>query len=172
MLDILKKRRSIREFTAEKVSEENKNQILKAGLLSPTGMGRRHIEFVTIENKEVIESLISYKKHGTRPLKTASLVIAVLGDTEVADTWIEDASLAVYSMQLEVTKLGLGSTWVQMRMRETLDDRLSNDALRELLGYPENIQALCLLAIGHPNEEKAAYEESFCDFSKVHSEKY
>ncbi len=172
MLDLLKKRRSIRKFTETKVSDESRDLILKAGLLAPTGMGIRHIEFICIENKESIESLANIKAHGASPFKTATLAIVVLGDTQASKTWLEDASIATSYMQLQIEELGLGSTWIQLNKRQSPSGEDSDQILRAYFGYPEHMSVLCALAIGHKNESKDTYTDEFIDFSKVHKEKY
>ena len=84
---------------------------------------------------------------------------------------MEDASIAATLIQLEVVKLGLGSTWIQLRLREG-DSGPSGDAFRKELGIPERYGVLNVVAIGHKAEEKAAYSEADLDFSKVHYEKF
>ena len=122
MIDLLKNRRSIRKFTEEKVSKEDLEKILKAGLLAPSSMNKKPVEFVVIEDRQTILKLEKCKKFGTVPLKTAPLVICVISDSELSDVWVEDASIAATFIQLEVEKLGLGSTWIQIRKREA-DER-------------------------------------------------
>ncbi len=172
MLEILKKRRSVRKFTDKAISKEDIETILKAGLLSPTGMGNKHVEFIVIEDKASIENLVNFKAHSTRPFKTARLAIAILGNLDIAKTWIEDTALSAIYMQLQIEELGLGSTWIHLDERQTPDGRNSNLALREYLGYPENRKVLCVLAIGYKDEEIAPYTEADCDMTKVHYEKY
>lgn len=171
MLEILKNRRSIRKFTEEKVSKEDLEKILKAGLLAPSSMGKKPVEMIVVEDKEVISKLENCKKHGTAPLKTAPLVIAVIGDSELSDVWVEDASIVSILIQLEVEKLGLGSTWVQMRKRESLE-KDSEEAVREVLVIPEEYGVLSLIAIGHKNEEKKPYNDSDLNFEKIHYNKF
>ena len=171
MLEILKNRRSIRKFTEEKVSKEDLEKILKAGLLAPSSMGKKPVEMIVVEDKEVISKLENCKKHGTVPLKTAPLVIAVIGDSELSDVWVEDASIVSILIQLEVEKLGLGSTWVQMRKRESLE-KDSEEAVREVLVIPEKYGVLSLIAIGHKNEEKKPYNDSDLNFEKIHYNKF
>ena len=118
MINLLKNRRSIRKFTDEAVSKEDLQKILKAGLLSPSSMGKNPVEFIVIQDKEIIAKLEECKKFGTVPLKTAPLVICILADSELSDVWVEDASIVSILIQLEVEKLGLGSTWIQIRNRE------------------------------------------------------
>ena len=171
MLDIFKSRRIIRKFTNELVSKEDKEKIIKAGLLSPSSMNKKPVELIVIENKETIERLEKCKKLGTLSLKTSPLVIAVVADSEVSDVWVEDASIAATFIQLEVEKLGLGSTWIQMRRREA-EEKDSEVSVREVLEIPERYGVLSLIAIGHKDEEKSPYEDEDLDFSKIRYEKF
>ena len=116
MLELLKHRRSIRTFTDEPVSQENIDSLLKAALLAPS-MGKTR-RMHRRSNKETIARLKTYKKHGTTPLGTAPLAIVVIADGQKSDVWVEDASIVSILIQLEAEKLGLGSTWIQLRRRE------------------------------------------------------
>ena len=122
MIDLLKNRRSIRKFTYEKVSKEDLEKILKSALLAPSSMGKKPIELIVVEDKDTIAKLETCKKFGTLPLKTAPLAIVVIGDSDLSDVWVEDASIVSTLIQLEAEKLGLGSTWIQMRRRESLEE--------------------------------------------------
>ncbi len=172
MLKYLATRRSVRLFTAEKIHEEKRTRILKAGMLAPTGMGGKNIEFIVIENEATIRELAQVKKHSTRPFATATLAIIVLGNSSQADTWIEEASLAAIFMQLEINSLGLGSTWIQVDKRQNHAGQSSVEFLRERFHFPEHLHPLCVLAVGHKAEDPAPYTEEAFDFSMVHYETY
>ena len=167
MLELFKNRRSIRKFTKEAISKEDIEKILKAGLLAPSSMNKKPVKLIVIDDKETIAKLETCKKYGTLPLKTAPIVIAVIADSELSDVWVEDASIAATFIQMEVEKLGLGSTWIQMRKREA-EDKGSEMAVREVLNIPNKYGVLALIAIGHKDEEKKPYEDSDIDFGKVH----
>ncbi len=171
MIDLLENRRSIRKFTEEVVSKEDLQKILTAGLLAPSSMNKKPVEFIVIEDRNTINKLEECKRFGTMALKTAPLVIAVIADSEVSDVWVEDASIVSILMQLEVEKLGLGSTWIQLRNRES-NEGDSENAVRRVLLIPEKYGVLALIAIGHKNEEKKAYTEEDSDFGKVHYGKF
>lgn len=171
MLELLKKRRSIRKFTEETVSPENIDRLLKAGLLSPTGMGKREVEFIVIQNREMLAKLKTLKSHGTTPLETATLAIVVIADMQKSDTWVEDASIASSMIQMEAVDLGLGSTWIQIRLREGAEGP-SEEAFHKYLGIPANYGVLNIIAIGHGNEVKKSYTDQDADFSKIHNESF
>ena len=135
MLELLKHRRSIRTFTDEPVSQENIDSLLKAALLAPSSMGKKPVECIVVRNKETIARLKTYKKHGTTPLGTAPLAIVVIADGQKSDVWVEDASIVSILIQLEAEKLGLGSTWIQLRGAKAtagLPKRLSGRSLASL----------------------------------------
>lgn len=171
MLEILKNRRSIRKFTQEKISKEDLSKILKAGLFAPSSKGKNPVEMIVVEDKKTILQLETCKEHGTLPLKTAPLVIAIIADSELSDVWVEDASIVSILIQLEVEKLGLGSTWIQMRKRESIE-KDSEEAVREVLNIPQKYGVLSLVAIGHKDEEKNPYDDSRLNFDKVHYDKF
>ncbi|MFQ8738139.1 MAG: nitroreductase family protein [Bilophila wadsworthia] len=157
MLELLKHRRSIRTFTDEPVSQENIDSLLKAALLAPSSMGKKPVECIVVRNKETIARLKTYKKHGTTPLGTAPLAIVVIADGQKSDVWVEDASIVSILIQLEAEKLGLGSTWIQLRRREGsgLPKRLSGRSW-----HPEHYGVLSVVAIGHKNEQQKPHTDA------------
>ncbi len=172
MLELLKTRRSIRKFTTEPITKEDIDKILKAGLLAPSGKNLKSAEFIVIENTETINDIAKCKQHGAGPLIGSTLAIVILADTAKSDLWVEDASIATTLMQLEIEKLGLGSCWIHMRLRKDENNVESDTLLRNLLDYPKNLSALCVLAIGHKAETVKPYTDEHYDFSKVHYEKF
>ncbi|WP_308774119.1 nitroreductase family protein [uncultured Bilophila sp.] len=171
MLELLKNRRSIRKFTNEPVSQEDIGSLLKAALLAPSSMGKKPVECIVVRDKETIACLKTYKKHGTTPLETAPLALVVIADSQKSDVWVEDASIVSILIQLEAEKLGLGSTWIQLRRREG-DGGPSEEAFRKELGIPERYGVLSVVAIGHKDEHKKPYADADLDFTKVHYETF
>ena len=76
------------------------------------------------------------------------------------DAWVEDCSLALGNMHLMADYLGLGSCWIQGRMREAEDGRSTEEFLRELLAFPVELKLEAMLAVGiaesHPEPYTAA----------------
>jgi nitroreductase len=56
--DVIKSRRTIRDFSDKKVDKEIIEKILSAGLMAPTNDHLRNWEFVVIMEKEMIENII------------------------------------------------------------------------------------------------------------------
>ena len=64
------------------------------------------------------------------------------------------AAIAATLLQLTATDLGLGSCWIQIRERLHADGSPAEQYVRDVLGLPAELRVLCILAIGHPAEEK------------------
>ena len=171
MIGLLSNRRSIRKFTPQAVSEQHIEKLLAAGLLAPSSKDTRPVELVAVRDRTVIKALAACRDSGTMPLNTASLVVAVTANTGKADVWVENASIAAILVQLEAEKLGLGSTWVQMRLR-TNSGKSAEDEVRKTLGIPANYGVLCLLAIGHKDEIKRPRQLDEADWARTHSEHF
>ena len=171
MIELLSNRRSIRKFTPQAVSDEDLEKLLTAALLAPSSKDTRPVELVAVRDKAKIEALAACRDSGTLPLRTASLVLAVTANTDKADVWVENASIAAILVQLEAEHLGLGSTWVQMRLR-TNGDKSAEAEVRKTLGIPDNYGVLCLLAIGHKDEVKQPRQLDAADWTRTHTERF
>ncbi|MBP8717976.1 MAG: nitroreductase family protein [Candidatus Atribacteria bacterium] len=154
MLSIIKKRRSIRLFQDRRVEREKADQIIKAALLSPSSKNNNPWKFIVVEDKEILLKLSDSKEHGSKFLAKAPLAIVVMADPKQSDVWIEDASLAAIFMILTAQDLGLGSCWIQIRKRNHSVNLSSEDFIKDLLGIPDDLRILCLVAVGYPAEDK------------------
>lgn len=171
MLELYKQRRSIRKFTSDKVSKEDVESLKKAALLAPSSRNLKPIEFIFIEETETIRNLKKCKKFGTAALETATLAIVIIGDVAKSDVWIEDAAIATTFIMLEAEALGLGSNWIQIRLREGMNTP-SDEEIRSLLGIPKQYGILSVLAIGKKNEQKKSYTDEDFDLSKIHKNSF
>src|SRR5690554_3916869 len=148
MLNLIQKRRSCRTFESIKVEDEKIEQLIKSALWAPTSKNNRPWEFVVIENPETLEKLSHSKAHGAAFLSSASLGIVVMGDPSKSDVWIEDCSIASISMQLAAESIGLGSTWIQIRLRMDDESNLASDNVKQIIGAPDNLEVLSIVAFG------------------------
>ena len=154
LLKILKKRKSIRKYTDENISDKVLNQIIEAGKLAPSGRNKKPVKLIPVRDKETLEYLSKTRSHGSQILAGANAAIVVVGDSELSDTWIEDCSIAMMIMQLQATELGVGNCWVQVRGRY-LDEtgELTADLIKSKLNIEEKYSVECMLSLGMPAED-------------------
>ena len=136
-IDMLKKRRSIRQYTKEAVTGEQLQLVINAGLLSPSSRSIRPWELIVVQNKDTLQKMSECRVGSAKMLANASAAVVVIANAEKSDVWMEDCSIVMSNMHLMADSLGLGSCWIQGRLRETSDGQSTEEYLRDILGYPE-----------------------------------
>lgn len=170
--DLVQLRRSHRKFSEQEVDADDLKLILRAALMAPTSKSQRAWQFVVVEDKLDMEKLADAKNMGSQFLKGAPVAIVVLGDPMQNDCWVEDGSIAAISMQYQAEELGLGTCWIQMRGRGLDDGTSADTVIRGILNIPENLNCLCILAVGHWTDERKPQAEDRLKWENVHLNKF
>ena len=172
IIDLLKSRRSIRQFTDKPVEKEKEKVLIEAMLRSPSSRSLNPWEFIVVKDKETITGLSSAKAHGSSFMKNASLAIVVCADPEKSDVWVEDTSIASILLHLTAHDLGLGSCWIQIRKRDHDEDTSSGQYVSNLLNLKEGLEVEAIIAIGYPAGDKPGHDLSTLLYERVSFEKY
>lgn len=170
--ELIKRRRSMRKFTGEELTQDEVVSLLKAALMSPTSKRSNSWQFVVVDDKSTLELLSKCKEAGASFLKDAAVGIVVLGDPLASDVWIEDASVASIMIQLQAEDLGLGSCWIQVRERYTATGMSADEFVHEVLDIPLQLQVLSIIAVGHKGMERKPFDEDKLQWEKIHLNKY
>lgn len=165
--DVLLKRRSTRKFTDERITKDELDYILKAGLLAPSSRNRKPINFMVVERRETLKELAHAKDHGAELIEGADKAIVVIADTMISDTWCEDSSIALTYLHLAATDLGLGSCWVQIHMRKK-DGVYAESVVRDILKIDEHYRIAGILALGHSENIPEPHTLDDLDKGKIH----
>ena len=172
LLEILRCRRSVRQYVPGEIPADALEKILQAGMLSPTGKGLRPWEFIVVRNPETLRALAGCRTTPVPMLQNAACAIVVLGDGETSDVWVEDCSAVMTQMHLMADALGLGSCWVQGRLREASDGRSAETYVRALLGYPERLHLEAILALGRIDRHPEPHSLEQLPREKIHHETF
>jgi nitroreductase len=167
LIDLLRTRRSIRRFTDQPVPREKLDLLIEAALRSPSSRGRRPWELVVVSDPETIVMLAAAKPSGAELLGGAPLVIVVCADPSVSDVWIEDAAIATTLIHLEAHDLGLGSCWVQVRLRPHDETRTAEEYVAKVLGLAHGISVEAMVGVGYPAESKSGHPGTSLPWGKV-----
>ena len=151
----IQNRRSVKEYKAEQITDEELTAVLEAGMNAPSGGNRQSPVFIAVQNKEWIQKLcrlnaeIAGAPEGFDVFYGAPTIILVLADKNAPDA-VQDGSLCLGNMFNAAYALGLGSRWIN-RIRETFETELGKELLKEagyegeyigvgscILGYPAN----------------------------------
>lgn len=171
-LSLVQKRRSIRQYLEKPVEKEKIELLIEAALRSPSSRGFNPWEFIVVTDRGLLEKLSKAKTHGASFLKNAPLGIVVCADPEKCDVWIEDASIASIFLHLAAESLGLGSCWIQIRMRMHDQTKTSQEYVQKLLNIPENLNVESMIAIGYPAESKPPHRKENLQYAKVFYNEY
>lgn len=166
-LDLLLKRRSIRKYNTENITRDELDNILKAGLLAPTGRNKKECMFLVIEDKKTLQKLSKVKDSGSAFISNANKAIVVVANSLISDTWVEDSSIALGYMHLMAANLSIASCWVQTHLR-TSDGTDSEKIVRDILGLDEFYRIVGILALGKTDEEIKPYSLEDIDKTRVH----
>ena len=146
-MDIARSRKSCRRFSDVPLSEEERESIMEAGRLAPSSRKLDDVVLVPVEDIGLIRRLALCRDSSTTALETATFAVIVAADPDVCDVWTEDASIASIMMQLEAEDLGIGSCWVQVRLRSCGDMQAQEIVRREAFLDPR-LQVLSIIAFG------------------------
>lgn len=146
-IDIVRSRKSCRLFSDVPLTEDEMSLIMEAGFKAPSSRQLKDVRLLPVRDIGLIRRLALCKSSSTTPLETATFAVVVAADPEVCDVWIEDASIATIMMQLEAEDLGIGSCWIQVRLRSS-GDTPAEDIVKREAGLDPGLRVLSIVAFG------------------------
>ncbi len=166
--EVLLKRRSVRRFLEESVSDGDIDALLHAAMSGPSACNKTPWDFYVVSNKEALEGLRGAAHYSNIE---APLAIVVCGDLDKAfkkhpEFWVIDCSIATQNMILAANELGIGSVWLGTWPMEA-----KMEGQKELFDLPDNLVPHSIVAFGYPDEDpdksnKPEYEEDKVIFVK------
>ena len=172
VLDNIFERKSVRAYLNKGVEKEKIDLMLRAGMAAPTGRDIRPWEFVVVQEKEMLEKLSHCRVGAAKMLENAGCAILVFANPEKTDVWVEDCSIVMSNMHLMADSLGLGSCWIQGRLREAENGESTEVYCRKLLNVPEEYVLEAILSVGILKEHPNAHTLEELEKEKVHYETY
>lgn len=154
-LDCIMTRRSIRSYTGEPIGADQVDAILKAAMAAPSAGNQQPWRFIVLTERDRLDAAAETTPYG-KMLRDAALGLAVCADTtelKHPTMWQQDCSAAVQNALLAAHALGLGGVWLGFWPKP---ERV--EPLKQVMGLPEGIEPLAVLAFGHPAEEKGPSE--------------
>jgi len=159
VLNVIKQRRSIRNYSDQEIEQEKLDIILESARLAPSASNSQDWFFYVVKSRETKEKIAASEPLNTNQfLRKAPIVIVgcerSIGVVDAATgavlkvvgarnrSWADvDVTIALEHMVLTATDLGVGSCWVGM-----FDGR----RISGILDMPGDQHIVALLALGYP----------------------
>ncbi|MGE4554168.1 MAG: nitroreductase family protein [Desulfovibrionaceae bacterium] len=145
-------RRSVRQYTPEKIDDDTVRQLLEAAMSAPTACNQQPWEFVVVDDPAVLAKVKDVNVHAAMAAH-APLAVLVCADParepKCPGFWIQDCAAAMENLLLAARALGLGGVWTASYPVEA---RVAG--YRELFGLPGRIVPVALAVIGHPAQDQ------------------
>ncbi|NBL00072.1 MAG: nitroreductase [Erysipelotrichia bacterium] len=153
MLEVIKQRKSIRQYSDRKVSDKDLNTVLEAAQLAPTWKNKQCFEMIVIDDKETQAKLgVLLKNNPCESAYTkASYTLVFIanpsksGNRDGKPYYMCDSAIAMEHAILTATSLGLATCWVGV---------FPEDALKQLLNIPEQYRIVALTPLGYSDEKE------------------
>ena len=156
--DVLKNRKSVREYSEKTVEKVLLEKIVDAGRLAATARNEQPWKFIVTSDKEILEKICSMCPNGPF-IKDAPHLIAVFSkDTKY---YLEDCSAATQNILLTIEALGLGGCWVAGDKKDYIED------IRKIFNVSDGYKLVSMISVGYPKKPqnpkaKKTIEEVLC----------
>ncbi|MFW6255655.1 MAG: nitroreductase family protein [Candidatus Sumerlaeota bacterium] len=145
--ELVRKRKSVRQFAPTEISDETLLEICEAGRLAPSGCNKQNREFIIIRDRVMLDELGQKVQPGFSNAAAAIAIVMNPEPTRYGSYWIEDASAACQNMLLAIVDAGYDSVWVEGTLL------MSEEYFKEKLGIPDEKRLYIMLPIGKAKEK-------------------
>jgi len=151
--EAITKRRTIRKYKQDKISDEILLKLVNSARLCASAANIQPLKYMVVKSDDKCNDVFSTlkwagyftdgsgcPKDGEKPVS----YIIILGDTNIKTSFETDAGAAITNMMLTAYEEGIGSCWF---------GSVDRDKLRELLNIPEHLKIVYVLSLGYQMEE-------------------
>jgi nitroreductase len=160
-------RRSVRKYTAKKMTETRLRKILEAAMNAPSANNQQAWQFIVVRDRIILNDLAEVHPYA-QMLRQAQAGIVICGDLAAEKSqgyWVQDCAAATQNALLAAHALGLGAVWLGVHPRQP---RVED--VQRVLGIPDHVVPLSIVSVGFPGEKPKAVKRYAK--SKVHYEKW
>lgn len=154
-LEVIKKRRSVRRFTDQSISQDIIKKLIEIAIWAPSACNVQGWHFIVIDNPDVKRRLVDA---GAAPtIKNAPMGILVLYDNRTTNTryfdHLQSAAAAVENLLLAATDMDLAGCWICHLPPK--------NQVRKILGIPGWLDPTALVLLGYPASTPAGVERKY-----------
>lgn len=145
VIEAIRTRRSVRQFTREPIPDEALNQILESAMWAPSGKNHQPWKFAIIRDPATKNALAALTHSGSIIRRVPVCIGVFLDHSRVYDRTkdVQAIGACIQIMLLAIHTLGLGGVW----LGEILKNK---EKVGELLGVGKDLELMAVVAFGHP----------------------
>ena len=140
-LEILKTRRSVREYSDKEIAKDLLEKIVDAGRFAPTARNVQPWEFIIITEAPTLKKIGELAENGRFLAETRACIAVFCSDTKY---YLEDGCAATCNILLAAASLGIGSCWVAGDKKDYCAE------VAKILNVPIAYKLVSLVALGYP----------------------
>lgn len=146
-LEAIITRRSIRQYTSEKVTDEQISTLLKCAMLAPSAVNKQPWHFIVFRDKSLIQKIVDVHPNASMLLEASAGILVCWDDNLQHDKGYGpvDCSAATENILLAAHSMGIGSVWVGIYPREP-----RMDAMKKIFKLPAHIHGFSVVSLGYP----------------------
>ena len=146
ILEIIKSRRSIRNYRKEKIKEDEIIKILEAGRWAPSASNNQPWRFIVVNDEQLIKKIGDACKILTINSFVETSPVVVIIYSEKKHRWVDlDCGMCAQNMMLEAHSLGIGSCFI---------GAFREKKIKELVNLPDQFNVVGIISFGYKESEK------------------
>ncbi len=152
ILDLIKSRRTIKDFSPKYVPWEMTAKVLDAARHAPSCGNVQNWKFIVVYEPAIKQSMAE-ACYGQYEIMQAGVLIVVCAEPEKAERYygirgerlysVQNCAAAIQNMLLEAESIGLGTRWV---------GGFDEEAIKSILFIPEEVRPQAIIALGYAKD--------------------
>jgi len=145
----IRQRRAFRSLEPVEISKELVQDLAESAQLAPSCFNNQPWRFIFVYNPDKLEIIFSAMSKGNTWVQNASMIIAVFSTKDLdcmirgREYYLFDTGMATAFIMLRATELGLVAHPIA---------GYKEDAVKEILGIPEEMKVITLVIVGKHSE--------------------
>ncbi|MFA5141557.1 MAG: nitroreductase family protein [Candidatus Woesearchaeota archaeon] len=155
VIDAIKNRRCIREYSDKEVEFNKVASLVEAGMMAPSAGNLQNWKFIVITDKDKRNSIAEACVEQYW-IADAPVLIAICAENKRAEKYYADRGVHLYNIQncaaaaenilLAATSMGLSTCWV---------GAYNDEKVSGILGLPTDAKLMCVLTVGYSKSKPA-----------------
>ena len=148
VIEVIRKRQSVRSYQDKEIPEEILQEILEAGRLAPSASNRQGWKFIVVKDEHLKQKLVPVCRNQKFIGEAPVVIIGCATNIEYIMPCGEysypvDLAISLDHMSLQAAALGLGTCWI---------GAFYQDEVKEIMGIPKGVRVVALMPLGFPKE--------------------